>query len=72
LPRSAQCTRQNLAETAVVIDEILNCDVIEGLRRLPEGQINTVITSPPYSCGMDYGKDAKGQPISDELSWDEY
>lgn len=34
------------------IDEIYNCDCIEGMRELPADSVDVIVTDPPY--GMDY------------------
>jgi len=39
--------------------QILNCDVREGLRQIPEASVQCVVTSPPYWALRDYG--APGQ-----------
>jgi len=36
-------------------NKVLNCDVLEGLKRLPGESVNCVVTSPPYWGLRDYG-----------------
>lgn len=38
---------------------ILNCDVMEGLRQLPDESVHCVVTSPPYFGLRDYGVDGQ-------------
>lgn len=35
--------------------EIINADVIDGLHQIADGDVNTVVTSPPYFALRDYG-----------------
>jgi len=39
--------------------QIINADVIEGLRRLPDASVHCVVTSPPYLWQRDYGIDGQ-------------
>jgi len=48
---------------------IINADVIDGLRQLPDESIQTVVTSPPYWLLRDYG--VQGQ-IGLESTWGGY
>ncbi|MEK7695550.1 MAG: site-specific DNA-methyltransferase [Pseudomonadota bacterium] len=41
-------------------------DVLEGIKRIPDGSIDLVVADPPYGLGKDYGND------SDLLSGDAY
>jgi DNA modification methylase len=43
----------------MVINEILNGDVIEMLKGIPDGSVNTCVTSPPYWGLRDYGKNGQ-------------
>ena len=38
---------------------ILNCDVMDGLRQLPDESVHCVVTSPPYWGLRDYGVDGQ-------------
>lgn len=42
-----------------IIDKIFNQDCIQGMRSLPDGCVNTCITSPPYYGLRDYGHDGQ-------------
>lgn len=39
------------------IDKIFCCDVIQGLKKLPENSVDCCVTSPPYFALRDYGVD---------------
>lgn len=41
---------------------VLNCDVLEGLRTLPDSSVQSVVTSPPYWGLRDYGIDPTEWP----------
>lgn len=41
------------------IDQILNQDCIQGMQFLPDGCVNTCVTSPPYYGLRDYGHDGQ-------------
>jgi DNA modification methylase len=51
------------------LNRIYNIDCVEGMKRLPDGCIDMVITSPPYFNLRDYGVDGQ---IGTEASCDEY
>ena len=50
----------------MTIDRIYNDDCLEGMKAIPSGSIDLVVTSPPYNIGIDYGT------YKDDLPWDEY
>ena len=39
------------AVVSVEINQILCCDALEGLRRLPSKSVQLVVTDPPYNIG---------------------
>lgn len=41
------------------MNKIFNCDCITGLKTLPDGIVNTCVTSPPYFGLRDYGVDGQ-------------
>lgn len=49
--------------------QIINADVLEGLRTLPDGCCSTCVTSPPYYGLRDYGADGQ---IGQEATPEEY
>lgn len=48
------------------LDVIYNEDCVEGLKRVPDGSVDLVLTSPPYNIGVDY------DVWDDRIPWDEY
>jgi site-specific DNA-methyltransferase (adenine-specific) len=48
---------------------IFNEDCIEGMGRLEEGEIDVIVTSPPYNLGVRYGKYKDDQPRESYLLW---
>ena len=48
------------------IDNIYNMDCLEGMKQIPDGTIDLIVTSPPYNIGIDYGV------YKDDLPWDKY
>lgn len=52
-----------------MLNTILNCDVLDGLKQLPDESVNCCITSPPYWGLRDYGND---EQIGLEKTPDEY
>lgn len=45
----------SLTESQVGPCRIINADVMDGLRALPDESVHCVVTSPPYWCLRDYG-----------------
>ena len=53
-----------------VINKILCCDVLEGLRRIPDGIATLVCTSPPYNTlSKGYDNHADNLPYEKYLEW---
>lgn len=50
----------------IELDKIYNMDCLDGMKQIPDGSIDCIITSPPYNIGIDYGV------YKDNLPWDEY
>ena len=48
------------------INKIICGDCLEVMKNFPDKSIDLVITSPPYNCGIDYGK------YKDNLEWKKY
>jgi len=57
---------QKLNNRDVELNQIYNMDCREGLKLIPDGSVDLVITSPPYNIGKEY---EKRQPISEYVSW---
>lgn len=49
--------------------QLLNVDCAEGLRELPDGAIDCIVTSPPYNLGIAYGHYDDRLPRADYLAW---
>jgi DNA modification methylase len=60
------------------IDQLLRCDCLEGMPRLPDSSIPLTLTSPPYDALREYGGhrfdfekfQAVGRPADDDLPAD--
>ncbi|MFZ1181111.1 MAG: site-specific DNA-methyltransferase [Herbaspirillum sp.] len=52
-------------------DHVFCEDALEGLTRIPDGQIDLLITDPPYGLGKDYGNDSDKRGTIDYLCWTE-
>lgn len=48
---------------------IYNCDVLDGLSKLPDNSIDLCMTSPPYNCGIDYDSWEDNKPWNEYLDW---
>lgn len=44
-------------------------DCLQGLRRLADGSVEVVVTSPPYNLGVRYATYADNRPREEYLSW---
>ena len=50
--------------------KIFNTDCIAGMqKRLPDGCIDAIVTSPPYNLGIDYGTYDDHGPRAKYLEW---
>lgn len=52
-----------------IIDVIINSDVLEGLRLIPDNHVSLVFTSPPYNCKIEYGVHDDKMPYAQYLNW---
>lgn len=50
-------------------NQILNCDVLDGFKQLPDNSIDLCVTSPPYNCGMEYDSWDDNKPWKTYLDW---
>jgi len=46
-------------------------DVLEGIRRLPDGSVDLIVADPPYGLGKDYGNDSDLLSGQEYLDWSE-
>jgi site-specific DNA-methyltransferase (adenine-specific) len=54
---------------AVTKFDLRSEDCIKGMSRLPDGNIDLVVTSPPYNLGITYGKYSDRQDRQSYLNW---
>lgn len=47
-------------------NEIWNCDVLDGFKKLPDNSVDLCVTSPPYNCGIQYDS------WNDSMEWEDY
>jgi DNA modification methylase len=59
-------TRNELEE--MFVNQVICCDSLELLRRLPDNCIDIIITSPPYNFGLAYDAD----DADDAKHWEQY
>ena len=45
------------------------CDCLEGMKKLEDGSIDAIVTSPPYNLNIKYGKYDDDKPRQDYLDW---
>lgn len=50
-------------------NKIICGDVVETLKKLPNDSVSLVVTSPPYNCGISYGKHEDDMSYQDWLTW---
>lgn len=48
---------------------LYNEDCVKGMRRVPDGAVNLIVTSPPYNLGVDYGQYDDSKTKDDYLKW---
>lgn len=53
----------------IELNKIYNQDCLEGMKNIPDGLVNCIITSPPYNVGLDYDEYKDNKPYDDYLSW---
>lgn len=52
-----------------MVNKIHNIDCVEGMKKLPDGCIDLLITSPPYNVGIDYDTHMDSEPMDEYLQW---
>jgi site-specific DNA-methyltransferase (adenine-specific) len=53
-----------------IIDTIMCCDVLEGLRSVPDDSVHLIVSSPPYNVNLKgYGNRDDNQPYESYLKW---
>jgi site-specific DNA-methyltransferase (adenine-specific) len=53
----------------IEIDNIYNEDCLDGMRRMSDGSVDCIITSPPYNVGLSYNEYDDSKEYSDYLAW---
>src|SRR5450830_1269063 len=51
------------------LDRVFCEDALDGLARIPDGQIDLLIADPPYGLGKDYGNDSDKLDTDAYLAW---
>lgn len=51
------------------MNKIINKDCIEGMKELPEGSIDLIVTSPPYNLDINYSDYKDNKSINDYYEW---
>ena len=44
-------------------------DCLEGMKKLEDGSIDAIVTSPPYNLNIKYGKYSDDKPRQEYLDW---
>jgi site-specific DNA-methyltransferase (adenine-specific) len=50
-------------------NKIIQIDCIEGMKKIPDNSIDTIVADPPYNIGKDFGNDSDKQDMGDYLIW---
>ena len=53
-------------------DQIFCGTAVDGLKLLPDNCAGLIMTSPPYCAGKKYGRDAAGNLIEDDITYDQW
>jgi len=56
----------NIENIGDVLNQVINGNCIEVMKTLPDGEVDLVVTSPPYNCGINY------DTHNDEMTMEEY
>ncbi|MDK2889968.1 MAG: hypothetical protein PWR21_600 [Methanoculleus sp.] len=65
----AEEERETPGPGGLAVNTIHTMDCIEGMRRLPAGSVEIIVTSPPYNIGKDYNSYDDKKPREDYLDW---
>jgi len=44
-------------------------DCLEGMKKLEDGSVDAIVTSPPYNLNIKYGKYDDSKPRQEYLDW---
>jgi site-specific DNA-methyltransferase (adenine-specific) len=53
----------------IELDKIYNEDCLDGMKKIPDGSVDCIITSPPYNVGLSYNEYNDSKEYSDYLAW---
>ena len=53
----------------IELNNIYNCDCIDGLKSMQSNSVDLIITSPPYNVGIDYDVYDDNKPYNEYLKW---
>ena len=51
------------------LNEIINSDVLEGLRKIPANSCDIIIADPPYNIGKDFGVNKDKMELKEYIEW---
>jgi|688.fasta_scaffold156981_2 DNA modification methylase len=60
---------KNLPEFKTMLDKIHNIDCVEGMKLLPDGCVDLVVTSCPYNVGIAYDVHKDNEPMEEYFEW---
>lgn len=60
---------KNLPEFKTMLDKIHNIDCVEGMKLLPDGCVDLVVTSCPYNVGIAYDVHKDSEPMEEYFEW---
>jgi len=52
-----------------VVNKIICCDVLEGLKKIPDGIVSLIVSSPPYNVGKNYTNNNDNLTYENYLFW---
>lgn len=50
-------------------NQILCIDCIEGMKKISDNTVHTIVADPPYNIGKDFGNDSDKQDMKEYLKW---
>jgi site-specific DNA-methyltransferase (adenine-specific) len=53
----------------MLINKIVLSDCIEGMKKIKDNSIHTIVADPPYNIGKDFGNDSDKQEMGEYLKW---
>ena len=62
---------KNIKNTELPLNQIINNNCVEAMSELPEGSVDLIVTSPPYSVNIDYDTYNDNTTIEEYLDFSE-